>query len=185
MDFGDYHCDNSYKIELTSTLVYFGSFVGYLVVSWMNDNLGRKRSIMIGLIVSLLGIFLISASTSLPMAQLGMFLAGFGIDPSINTVFYFISETVENHLRQKHSTIIQFFFSLAGIVNVINYLIFKDWRVIYWVFFFIPAAVSIFLIYWFVQETPQFMIMFHSTEETIQALKKIAISNGSQFFLSP
>ena len=80
-----------------------------------------------------------------------MFLAGFGIDPSVNTIFYFISETVENKSRQKHSTIIQFFFSLAGIVNVVNYLIFKNWRVIAYVFFVMPAAISVFLVYWFVQ----------------------------------
>jgi MFS family permease len=65
--------------------------IGYLVVSWMNDNLGRKKSIMIGLSIALLGITLITFSFSLLMAQVGLLLAGFGIDPSINTVFYFIA----------------------------------------------------------------------------------------------
>jgi fucose permease len=60
----------------------------------MNDNLGRKKSIMIGLVTSLIGILMISSSISLAMAQVGLLLAGFGIDPSINTVFYFIGETV-------------------------------------------------------------------------------------------
>lgn len=136
---------------MTSTLVYFGSFIGYLVVSWMNDNLGRRKSILIGLGVSFLGILMIASSINLFMAQIGLFLAGFGIDPSINTVFYFIAETVENNSRQKHSTIIQFFFCLAGIVNVINYLIFKNWRLISYLFFVLPAGISVFLVYWFIQ----------------------------------
>jgi fucose permease len=57
----------------------------------MNDNLGRRRSILIGLGVALAGIVLIATSVNFFMAQVGLFLAGFGIDPSINTVFYFIS----------------------------------------------------------------------------------------------
>ncbi len=72
-------------------MVYFGSFIGYLVVSWMNDNLGRRKSMLMGLGVALFGIFLITTSFNLAMAQAGLFFAGFGIDPSINTVFYFIS----------------------------------------------------------------------------------------------
>lgn len=143
--------------------MYLGSFIGYLVVSWMNDNLGRRKSILIGLAISLLGILLIATSVNLLMAQIGLLCAGFGVDPSINTVFYFISETVENKSRQKHSTIIQFFFSFAGIVNVLNYYIFKNWRLISYLFFVIPTTIAAFIVYWFIQETPQFMVMFYST----------------------
>ncbi len=60
----------------------------------MNDNLGRKRSILIGLLLTIFGILLVATSINLPMAQVGIFWAGFGIDPSINTVFYFIAETL-------------------------------------------------------------------------------------------
>jgi MFS family permease len=60
----------------------------------MNDNLGRRKSILIGLGIAFLGILIIASSINLFMAQIGLFLAGFGIDPSINTVFYFIAETV-------------------------------------------------------------------------------------------
>ncbi len=159
--------------------------MGYFVVSWMNDNLGRKKSIMIGLILSLLGILSIASSTNLLMAQIGMFLAGFGIDPSISTVFYFIGETVENSLRQKHSTIVQFFFSLAGIVNILSYLIFRNWRPIVWIFFVVPAVVAVFLIWRLIEETPQFMIMFYSKEDTISGLKKMAKINNCSFFSNP
>ena len=46
-------------------MVYFGSFIGYLVVSWMNDNLGRRKSILIGLGVSFIGIVIIASSVNM------------------------------------------------------------------------------------------------------------------------
>jgi hypothetical protein len=60
----------------------------------MNDNLGRRKSAIIALAISFLGIFIIASSLNLFIAQIGLFLAGFGIDPAINTSFYFITETV-------------------------------------------------------------------------------------------
>lgn len=79
---------------------------------------------LFGLAVALVGVLFIATSVNLFMAEIGLFCAGFGINPSIGTLFCFISETVENNSRQKHSTIVQLFFSLGGIVNVFNYYIF-------------------------------------------------------------
>jgi len=129
----------------------------------MNDNLGRRRALVIALFISSLGIVIIASSINLVITMVGLFLAGFGIDPAINSTLYFITETVDNHVRHKHSILIQFFLSLAGVANILYYLIFQDWRIIYWLFFFLPAAVFLLFAYWFVQETPQFSIMLYSS----------------------
>jgi hypothetical protein len=41
--------------------------------------------------MSTIGIILISISQNLLMAEIGLFITGFGIDSSINTALYFIS----------------------------------------------------------------------------------------------
>lgn len=71
-----------------------GSCLGYIVVSLLNDNLGRKKSMQIALSVMLVGLLIVGVSWNLAIAQLGLFFTGFGIDSSINTALYFISETV-------------------------------------------------------------------------------------------
>jgi hypothetical protein len=68
-----------------------GSCLGYVVVSLLNDNLGRKRSMQVALTVMLCGLLMVGVSWSLLVAQVGLFFAGFGIDSSINTALYFIS----------------------------------------------------------------------------------------------
>ena len=68
-----------------------GSCLGYILVSLLNDNIGRKRSIAIALTMSTIGVALITFSQSLIMAEIGLFITGFGIDSSINTALYFIS----------------------------------------------------------------------------------------------
>lgn len=91
MTYGDYRCEDSFQVELALTMLYFGSLVGFLVVAWVNDNLGRRKSMLIGMAVSLVGVLLIASSFNMHMAQIGLFCAGFGINPSLNTVFYFIA----------------------------------------------------------------------------------------------
>jgi len=43
------------------------------------------------LLISLIGVFIINISQTLIMAEVGLFIAGFGIDSAINISFYFIT----------------------------------------------------------------------------------------------
>lgn len=76
------------------TVMYFGALVGNLIMSWMNDNLGRRKSVLSGLGMCLVGVLLIATSVNLLMAEIGLFCAGIGIGPTGISVLCFISETV-------------------------------------------------------------------------------------------
>jgi fucose permease len=72
-------------------MIYIGSFFGYLIVSFFIDNTGRKFSMLGSLIISVIGVFIVNISQSLFMAEIGLFISGFGIDSAINISFYFIT----------------------------------------------------------------------------------------------
>lgn len=69
-----------------------GSFVGFLVFSYLADNTGRKFSMLISLGVCVIGNILVSVSTNLPLASLGLLLSGGGANASINTSLCFFNE---------------------------------------------------------------------------------------------
>jgi len=59
--------------------------------SMIIDNLGRKATIIMSLSIASIGISLLSASNSLRMAQIGLFLTGVGLDSSTSASFNFIT----------------------------------------------------------------------------------------------
>ena len=162
-DFGDFHCNGEeWVLDFLASLVYFGSFFGYISISLLADNFGRKTALLISFGIATLGMILVGLAPNLVLVGVGLFLAGFGSDTAINICFYFVTETVGMEARQKHSVIIQFFFSLGGVVNVGYFYFFKNWRLIMWVFAIVPSLGCLVMVFLIVQETPFFLIKLKS-----------------------
>jgi hypothetical protein len=60
-------------------------------VSFLADNIGRKLAIILSFGIMILGILIMALSQKLFVAEIGLFLAGFGSDSALNICFYFIS----------------------------------------------------------------------------------------------
>ena len=175
--FGDYHCSASI-LELISSLVYLGSFFGYVLISPLIDNIGRKKSFLISFGIATAGMILVGCAQNLVMVGIGLFFAGFGANSTVNICFYFITETVENQKRQKYCVLIQFCFGLGGIINIAYYYFIQKWRIIYWAFFIIPSLLIMVATAYFVEETPFFLVTKYTSEETLASMKKISKING-------
>ena len=72
--------------------------------------MGRKKGILLCLGIAIIGMLIIGFSQNLVMAGIGLFLTGFGINSAQNVCFFFITETVENKLRQKYTILLEAFF---------------------------------------------------------------------------
>jgi OCT family organic cation transporter-like MFS transporter 4/5 len=89
--FADYHCDKSWIPDMLSSLVYGGCFFGYITISIMVDNMGRKKAMLISYGIATLGMILIAIAQNIYMAAVGLFLMGYGSDSAINICFYYIT----------------------------------------------------------------------------------------------
>ena len=170
-------CNDSWKLDILESIVYFGSLLGYLTLSILSDNIGRKKSLLISLGIAMSGIIITASSFNIYIAGIGLFLTGFGADVSVNICFYFIAETVEDHNRMKHSIIIQIFFSLGGLLCIGYYYFIKTWRLIYWICLVIPIVITYVLIVLYIEETPYFMITKFTGEKVKEKLLKISKIN--------
>lgn len=101
--------------------------------------------------ICMLGMILNGFASNLYLIGVGLFLMGFGSDSAINICFYFVTETVESQARQKYSVFIQLFFCLGGVVNVGYFYVFKNWRIILWLFMIIPSILCLIAIIWMVK----------------------------------
>lgn len=71
--------------------MYFGSFIGYLTLSSISDNYGRKTSLVLSMAIAAFGSIIVSSSINIIMLSIGLIFCGIGINPSIGTIYLIFS----------------------------------------------------------------------------------------------
>jgi MFS family permease len=121
---------------------FVGSLFGYLISSYISDNFGKKKSMVIGLGVSVFGYSLIVFSQNIYMAIIGMIISSVGGDGCCNITYCFISDIVEDRARQKYIYLIQFMFGFGVLIAGALYYIVPHWRWNTLLVSFVPTIVS-------------------------------------------
>lgn len=81
------------------SLGYFGYVAGSLFSLIVGDLMGRKRLMLLNLMMTLVGLGSTVLSLNLMMAGVGMLFASAGVRNCFNACFYFIAETVNEKKR--------------------------------------------------------------------------------------
>jgi MFS family permease len=150
------------------TLTYVGTVVGFLLLSFVGDLLGRKKLMVICMASVVIGLVIAIFCQDLVMAGIGLFIASVGIQNAFNICFYFISETVSEEFREKASVAIQLFYGLGVLLNVLWYFWIKDWQMIFVLFYFIPAVACVIGVVIIVRDTPICLVMRNSPSKALQ-----------------
>jgi OCT family organic cation transporter-like MFS transporter 4/5 len=182
-EFGDYRCSNE-KMTLDSiiTLMYVGTLVGFLLLTFVGDLLGRKLLLTICCSLGVVGLIITIFCANITMAGIGLFLATVGVQNSFNICFYFISETISEEYREKVSVAIQLFYGLGVLLNNLWYFMVGDWQIIFAVFYFIPmVAVTIGSIV-IIKDTPICLVMRNTPLKALRDFRYIAKMNKIKNF---
>ena len=83
-------CEDEFTLDLIKSCPYFGSFLAYIVFSYITDNFGRRTTMMMSLSLATIGSLLIVLGYNLGIIAVGVILAGGGINVSAGIVFYFL-----------------------------------------------------------------------------------------------
>lgn len=78
-EFGDYHCDTTDIIATAMGMFFLGSIVGYFCTGQLVDNFGRRITFNACMMLGLVGNLMVAGASSLPVAEVGLFLMGFGL----------------------------------------------------------------------------------------------------------
>jgi MFS family permease len=85
--------------SLLQSFSYIGSLFGYLVMSHVGDNLGRKKAEFIAWIVCIIGQVVLLFSMNLFLVALGSLMLGFGANAAITLHYCFFKELVLGKTR--------------------------------------------------------------------------------------
>lgn len=92
-------CSKSWISSMLQSISYIGSFLGYIIMSHVGDNYGRKKGEFISWMICIAGQIIMIASVNLYMIGIGSFLLGYGANSAINLHYSFFKELVLGKTR--------------------------------------------------------------------------------------
>ncbi|KAI1149890.1 general substrate transporter [Nemania diffusa] len=157
-----------------------GCFLGAVISIFISDRLGRKRMIMLGTSIMIVGAILQASSTTLPHLIVGRIITGLGNGGNTSTVPTWQSETSRSHKRGK-------------LVMIEGALITGGITLSYWIdlgFSFAPGTIAwrfplafqvafclfILAFIWGLPESPRWLILKKREDEAREVLAALADS---------
>lgn len=157
-----------------------GCFLGAIISIFISDRLGRKRMIMLGTSIMVIGAILQASATTLPHLIVGRIITGLGNGGNTSTVPTWQSETSRSHKRGK-------------LVMIEGALITGGITLSYWIdlgFSFAPGTVAwrfplafqiafcffILAFVWGLPESPRWLILKKREDEAREVLAALADS---------
>lgn len=128
----------------------------------------------------MIGFAMLLMAPGIGITSVAMIIIGMGCDVSINVAVMLLSEVMDNEKRQKTVVLFQMFTPIAGIVVVGAFYWLKHWRAVFFWCCLIPVLVCLLFSYFFVQETPQFLVKGYEVSQIRQSLHFIAWVNGQE-----
>ncbi len=156
--FDNYFCEDEFYLNLHSSGVYLGALFGYIFVTFLSDNYGRRKITIMAWGICTLGCVILVSAQSMIMATIGLMLCGFGSDSVLGITYSVMVETYEDNMRQKHCSIIQMAFTSGGMMITLFYFIWENWRIASIYALTIPSAITLILIIVYLKETPMYLI---------------------------
>ena len=161
-------------------MMYVGNVVGYLGISSIGDLVGRKLLMVTNLFIALLGMGVTLFCVSLTMAAVGLFLITLGVQNAFNICFFFISETMTESTREKLEVIIQLFYGLGVLINVLWFFVIGDWQLIYAICYLLPLIGVIISFMLLVKDTPMCLVMRNHSSRALKKFQYIAKMNNKK-----
>jgi len=107
-----------------------------------------------GMMVSLVGIIILSFSDVFWFSIVGLFIIPVGIITSYNLTYIFITEMVVEHKRQTYKIIVASIFSVGALTNVLWFLMIPNYEIVMLVFFGLPMLIIMIIFIVFFKDTP-------------------------------
>ena len=172
-------CDQQWFIGATTTIYFFGTAVGALVLGGLADKKGRRTALIpMSCIIMLFG-FLIAFAPNIYVVLAFRFVLGFFQTTVQNVIVVLMMEIVGRKHRSIASIGPYFFYPIGFSVLSLKAYLLKDWKMLC-IAATAPYTFLLVMMYWLVPESVKWLQEKGHTEEATQALRRIASYNKKQ-----
>ena len=131
----------------------------------LGDAVGRKTLFVSHFVLSVVGLVAANFSSSLIMAGIILFFATAGVTNIFYLSFSFAAEQVAESHRAKFSVLVQAIYGVGLLMNAVWYWAFSDWKMVFWIGYVIPLAISAVVALVFLRDSPTYLVMRNSPEK--------------------
>lgn len=167
--------------SIATSSVLIGAILGALIGGYSADHLGRKRSIIAGSALFIIGTFIVITSPGLPVFVGGRILIGIAIGLASFIVPMYISELAPERIRGSLVSLNQLFVTLGILVSYGVDSLFSAngaWRLMF-ACGLIPGVILLVGMA-FMPFSPRWLILKHKIDKATRVLQKIRGTNAVQ-----
>ena len=173
----DLMCVAEAKIGIMFTWYFIGTMVGGVLAAFP-DRIGRKKSVMAGLILSTICQTVMLFVPDMIVRSICFFFMGFS-NLKISQSYVWLSETVPEDRRAGAITIIGIADAATGLIAGMYYIfISRDWFPLY--MFVTALSYLAILLAFFMPESPRWLLVSGRGTEGVKAINYIAWLNRSE-----
>ncbi|XP_059403419.1 organic cation/carnitine transporter 2 isoform X2 [Carassius carassius] len=172
----DLVCSDDWRAPLTSSLFFCGVLTGSVMSGQMSDRFGRKKVLFVTMGIQTVFTFIQVFSPSWLIFCLLFFIVGMGQISNYVAAFVLGMEILSPSIRDIYSTLgVCLFFSIGYMMLPLAAYFLRDWRMLL-LAFTIPGFFCI-LLWWFIPESPRWLLSQGRVEEAEAILRKAAQMN--------
>ena len=167
---------SSINKELLSASVFIGMLLGGIIIGYLSDKYGRKPCLLLSLGLNSFAGILSGFSVDINMLIILRLISGIGIGASVPIVFSLGAELFPTLIRGKLLSIIASFWMIGALYVAMSAWImlgipsiYCGWR-IFAIICAIPAIIAFIMVYYYLPESPKFLINNCRNEEAINVL---------------
>ncbi|XP_006888209.1 PREDICTED: solute carrier family 22 member 4 [Elephantulus edwardii] len=170
-------CDDDWKAPLTTSLFFVGVLLGSFVSGQLSDRFGRKRILFATMAVQTGFSFVQIFSSSWEMFTVLFVIVGMGQISNYVVAFILGTEILGKSVRIIFSTLgVCTFFAVGYMLLPLFAYYIRDWRMLL-VALTVPGVLCVPL-WWFIPESPRWLIFQGRIEEAEDIIKKAAKMNN-------
>lgn len=168
-------CEDSWKLDLFQSCVNVGFFIGSITIGYLADRFGRKRCMLITILINSISGVLMAISPNYAWIVVFRLIQGLVSKGGWLTGYILITEFVGLRYRKIVSIVYQVAFTVGLLIlDAIAYAI-PHWR---WLQLAVTLPNFFFLLYyWCLPESPRWLIAQKEGDKALKIIKNIAKGN--------
>lgn len=168
----DLVCDREYLVELLTSILFFGSMFGAVILGWCADLIGRKNVHYFSLLVVIILGFLCIYIKNVYWLLVCRFIIGFFMHGTFPQMYIMISEIVSDRYRAFSNTVLSVLVGIALPLLALKAYCISTWKLLF-VVCTLPYGFVLFF-YMFVPESVRYLRVRGRTDEAMLIFKRMA-----------